>query len=84
MSTEDVNVTFTVRVSLDESKFTPEFMQEFRENFYAFYSIGDHYRHLAYLFVGGLCDNFPFIEGYGNAQDMGIQFQAVYTEMEIL
>lgn len=83
-----VDVTQTVEVEVDESKFTPEFMQEFRNSFYSFHTINQHLEHLAQLYARGL--DRDFIEGYGPAQDFGIRFSLIdsdscaRTEMESL
>jgi hypothetical protein len=80
MSTKTVEVTTTVQGSLDESKF----MQEFRDSFYGFHTIIDHYEHLAYMFAQWFCNNYSFIEGYGNPKDMGIRFEIVHSETKTL
>lgn len=77
-----VEVNFGVRVIIDETKFTPEFMQEFREYFYDFKTIDDHVKHLAQLEVRGLLDD-EFTEGYGKLSDMGIKVEVIDTTMEI-
>lgn len=79
-----VQVTQVVRVTIDESKFTPEFMREFQAHFYPFTSIERHLEHLAQLYARGLADNFAFIEGYGPAKDMGIKFEDVSQCQELI
>lgn len=77
-------VTQTIEVTVDESKFTDEFMNQFRKDFYDFDSVDDHIRHLAQLYARGVVDEFTtFIEGYGKPQDMGISFYAVECQAEI-
>lgn len=76
--TKTVAVTQYVTVTIDESKFTPEFMEEFRGDFYPFDSINDHIEHLAQLTARCIISqtkHYPdeFIEGYGTAEDMGIE-----------
>jgi len=63
-----------VLVTLDETKFTPEFMQEFRESFYDFWTIEQHAAHIAQLAARGLRDfsHNDFVEGYGVVGEMGI------------
>lgn len=70
--TREIEITFCVPVSVDESKFTPEFMEEFRKNFYNFDSIDEHMEHLAQMAARGIINTPCFIEGYGNSEDMGI------------
>lgn len=70
-----VEVTHQVEVELDETKFTREFMSEFRASFYGFETIGEHACHLAQLVTRELVDEHTsFIEGYGPPQEMGIIF----------
>lgn len=80
-----VQVTQQVRVAVDDAKFTPEFMAEFRDVFYPFYTVEDHIRHLGQLYVRGMAHNGAFIEGYGNTAEMGIRFEETgVLEMDIV
>jgi len=76
------NVIQEVKVQVDESKFTEEYLKVFRECFYDFEDINDHMEHLAQGYARGLWDGNSFIEGYGNAKDMGIQFSSDEAEVE--
>lgn len=76
-----VEVTFFVDVEVDETKFTPEFMQEYRDSFYNFNRIEDHMEHIAQLEVRELL--MPFTEGYGPIKDFGIKAKITDTESEI-
>jgi hypothetical protein len=78
-----VEVRQWVEVEVDESKFTKHFMKEFRRYFYPFYTIDDHIEHLAQLYARGIADQYNFIEGYGEAKDMGIKFFNNDIEVEI-
>lgn len=82
MKSLEVLVSQSVIVTVDEKKFTPEFMQEFRETFYPFNSLRDHQHHLAQLYVRGLADEYAFIEGYGQAAEMGIKFSQEECEID--
>ena len=63
MVTKYVVVKQGIGVSVDESKFTEEFMEEFRDYFYKFYTINDHIEHLGQLYARGIVDEFDdFIE----------------------
>lgn len=73
MKTFDIEVATMAAVTIDETKFTPEFMEEFRKYFYDFDTIEDHARHLAQLATRGLIQTPCFIEGYGESKDMGIE-----------
>lgn len=75
-----VYVTLTIDVEVDETKFTDEFMQEFRDTFYQFNKLDDHIEHLAQLHARGIYDDDSFIEGYGPASDMGIRLSHIDTE----
>ena len=77
-----VTVSHLVEVDLDESKFTAEFMDEFRENFYPFHSIESHANHIAKLKVRELL--MPFIEGHGAAPDFSISAEIVDVSMDTL
>jgi hypothetical protein len=81
---KEVRVTQVVKVTIDESKFTPAFMQEFREYLYPFFTIERHLEHLGQLYARGIASDFSFIEGYGPAMDMGIKFEDVAQEQELL
>lgn len=84
MSKRKVTVSQTVEVCLDEAKFTPEFMAEFRESFFPFYEIEDHAKHIAQLYARGIFGGFghEFIEGYGLAKDMGISAEVIDSEID--
>jgi hypothetical protein len=72
--TQEIEVKIPVTVTVDESKFTPEFLGEFREDFYNFVTVQDHIRHIAFLAATGQLGILPcFIEGYGESEDFGIE-----------
>lgn len=72
MATRIVEVTFNVEVEMDDSKFTPEFMEEFRGSFFQMHTLDEHAEHLAWLAVRERL-NEDFTEGYGPLKDMGIK-----------
>lgn len=78
MANEEVEVVISVKVNIDEEKFTSEFMKEFRENFYDFHTLEQHREHLAQLAVRGIVSTPCFIEGYGPSADMGIEIEVEY------
>ncbi len=87
MVDREVRVTQTILVAVDEAKFTPEFMEDFRRHFYPFDTLNRHIEHLAQLRARGLVDDFTkFIEGYGPVEEMGIRFYIPHgsTEAEIV
>lgn len=78
-----LEVTQVIAVTLDETKFTEAWMEEFRASFYPFHSVEDHAQHLAQLCARGLADPWTrFIEGYGRPADMGIEFAILDSEIE--
>lgn len=81
-----VEVRQTVRVSVDESKFTPEFMREFQDMMHPIDSVAEHATWLGELYARGIVDDGPseFIEGYGRPADMGIKFEQVEVSSEIV
>jgi len=86
-----VDVTQTVEVTLDETKFTPEFFSEFNTTITDFggddgdveWALRQHAEHLAWVHAAGREDlesRSAFIEGYGPAPDMGIKARVTDTE----
>lgn len=84
MKTRTVKVEQTIDVSVDETKFSPEFMAEFRRTMYPFDSVDRHIEHLAQLYARGIADEYSFIEGYGNASEFGIKFRHIDGDQEII
>lgn len=78
-----VTVTQIVAVTLDESKFTPEFMNEFRQQITNFTTMQQHAEHLGQLYARGVAANGDFIEGYGPSDDMGIRFNDVMLDTDV-
>lgn len=76
-----VKVTQEIIVELDETKFDEKFMREFREDHYPFHSIERHAEHIAQLAARGIIES-RFIEGYGNALEMGISWKIVDGDQE--
>lgn len=83
MITTFVEVRQTIEVTIDETKFTPKFMEEFRGSFFCFYTLKDHIEHLAQLAAREVVHDGSFIEGYGPAKEMGISFAEGGIEMEV-
>jgi len=79
----NVTVTFDVSVEVDESKFTDDFMQNFKRYFYELDTIDEHAEHLAQLETRGLIDD-NFVEGYGDLSEMGIKIKVndIISEIE--
>ena len=71
-------------IEVDETKFTEEWMEEFRKHFYPFFTVQDHVEHLAQLQACGvieLPDSQAFIEGYGKPEEMGIKIVTIDVEV---
>jgi len=81
-----VLVTQTVEVEVDERKFTPEFMAEFRKYFYEFTTVEEHIEHLAQMFARGVySEHVDFIEAYGDRKELkrlGIKVKVLDRETE--
>ena len=80
----EVEVTVYVKVKYDESKFTPAFMEEFREHIDTdFNTIEDHVNLLAWHAVCG-DDGDSLVEGYGFLKDMmGIDLEVEDYDADI-
>lgn len=78
-----VQVTQFVEVEVDETKFTPEFMEMFQNVFFKFETIDEHLEHLAQLEARGVIRG-DFIEGYGHQKDMGIRIRITDMETELV
>jgi hypothetical protein len=70
--TKEVEVSITVRVTIDETKFDADFMAKL-------VTLDEHIEHLGWAYARGRADDFigSFIEGYGPAESMGIKFSDV-------
>jgi len=84
MAEKAVTVTQSVRITYDESKFTEEWMAEFRSYMYSFETIDNHLKYLSQLAAVGIWVNTDsFLEGYGIAKDFGLNFEIEDIETEI-
>lgn len=82
MITKTVKCTFWVDVTVDETKFSPEWMKDF-ESYMFPADLDDHFEHLAQLKVREMLD-IDFVEGYGDLKDMGISASVIDSEQEIM
>ena len=84
MTQFEVEVTTVVRVTLDEAKFTEEFLAEFREGFFPFFDLGDHAEHIGQLAAREVYDfsSDDFVEGYGPVGDLIIAAEVLSVETE--
>lgn len=81
MMTRNVAVTFLVEVTVDETKFTPEFLAEYATVLQDF-DLEGHIKHIAFLEVMDLLRD-DFTEGYGKLSEMGITATIHDSETEI-
>lgn len=84
---KSVGVQQLVQVTVDEAKFTPKFMAEFRDSFYDFHTVDEHIVHLGQLYARGRAFEpgyADFIEGYGPAANMGIRFAISDPDAELV
>lgn len=82
-----VRVKQLVKVDLDETKFTPEFMAQFAGSISDFDCIEQHAEHIGQLAAREVHSFSPynrkeFVEGYGPIGDFGIVAEVVETEIE--
>lgn len=86
MKTYTVEVTSIVEVTLDETKFTPEFFAEFNGTISDWGDdLEEHAKHLAWVHATGVeaLDGYgAFVEGYGKTKDMGIS--ATLTDTDVV
>lgn len=90
MKTYTVEVVQIVKVTLDETKFTPDFFGGFNT------SISDwgddlerHANHLAWVHASGVEDlsyarQGPFVEGYGPVHEMGVKAATIETDTQVI
>lgn len=78
-----VEVTFVVQVEVDETKFTPEWIEDWQKTFYPFISVEDHIEHIAQMEARDIL-NPKFTEGYGPLVDMGIKASVINQAAEII
>jgi hypothetical protein len=79
MVTKNVEATGTFSVTVDETKFTQAFFEEFSKYMHEMDCVDDAIKHLAGLYARGVIDSSTkFIEGYGDVADMGIKFKGAY------
>jgi hypothetical protein len=75
-TTRKLTVTGDFAVTVDESKFTQAFLEEFSSFMFPVDSVDDCIDHLGLMFARGVIDgSTKFIEGYGDVAEMGIKFE---------
>lgn len=80
---KQVAFTQVVEVEVDETKFTPEWLADWRKTFYNFTSVDQHIEHIAQLEARDIL-NPKFTEGYGPLVEMGIKAKVIDQTNDIL
>ena len=76
------SVNTEIEVTVDETKFTDEFLEEFNTTMFQCDEVEDHMRHIAELAGTGQIGIFDdFLEGYGPLEDFGIKFTVKDSEV---
>ena len=71
-----------ITISVDESKFTPEFMKSFSEHIQELDSIKEHLEYLVEMYARGIVSSpGDFLEGYGELRDFGVKFSHEGTDV---
>lgn len=83
MKTFIVEVTQSIKVTVDETKFTPEFNQEFSSVMWDVDDIEDHVENLAKMQAREMIGLDHFVEGYGDIRKMGCAVQTLSIEADI-
>jgi hypothetical protein len=73
--TKTITVIQEIEVTVDESRFTAEFMENFSRYFHGLESIEEHMQFIAKCRARGfVVSSSEFLEGYGKLSDFGISF----------
>lgn len=83
MKTFDVDVTQRLEITVDETKFTEEFFDEFTEYFFPYDTIEEHVKHIAQLYARGVYQGSrgEFVEGYGKIdEEFGVKVKEIYCD----
>jgi len=84
MTTKVVIVTQHINITVDESKFTPEFMAHFSRHFHHCPTVEDHIKYIALSYARGIIDSASqFLEGYGELSHFGVKFKREHVDTEI-
>lgn len=78
-----ITVTQEIEVTVDESRFTPEFMAAFSRAFFDCETIEEHVLYIAKSYAMGIvAHNGDFLEGYGILRDFGINVKRDTTQTD--
>lgn len=84
MITREVEVKMIVRVTVDETKFTREFLAEFAQAITNYDTVEEHICYLACLHARGVVDSYDRLEGYGPLKEFGVDFDVVSENDQLL
>lgn len=85
MTTKVIIVTQHIKVTVDETKFTPTFMENFTRHFHPCEDVEAHMRHIATSYARGIIDSSSqFLEGYGELTNFGVKLKREDTEAEVV
>ena len=74
--TKTITVTQEITVTVDESRFTPEFMASYSKHFHECEAVENHMQYIAKCCaLGIIASKGDFLEGYGKLDDFGIRFK---------
>jgi len=74
-----------IEVTVDETKFTPEFMANFNSHFHHCPTVEDHMKHIAVSFARGIITSpSQFLEGYGVLTEFGVKVKREHTDTELV
>lgn len=85
MKTFNVEVRRGFTVTVDETKFTEAFLQNFMEHFSgSVETVEDHVGYLARQYAAGNVSNDSFLEGYGELSEFGVKMRSDFdTETDV-
>ncbi len=84
MKKYSVEVIQLINITIDESKFTPEFMKDFNSYMFEFKGVEEHIKFIVEKFADGtVSSENDFLEGYGILSEFGIKLEKEYIESEI-
>jgi hypothetical protein len=86
MAKYTVDISQRLYVEIDETKFTPEWLADFRKTFYKLNDITAHVEFLAKLEARGMIhtqDQDCFIEGYGQASDFKLKITKGEMDVDV-
>jgi hypothetical protein len=83
IKTKRIEVIVVLDVTLDESKFTDEVMNDFNDCI-GKTDMAGHFKNLAFQEANGFIGFDNFVEGYGDISDLGVEFREVSRDQEII